>query len=223
MTWQLLSFVLLAYYVYRAASALINFRRFLAIRAALEISLALIGLWWLVVGSPAAIMLSAAIGIAYLPVTIGLTSPSLTYFLAFRYRFAEWISTIIKDRSSYISVSLQTLKEELVWRSAFLHLGRVVDIPDLALVAIGSVMFYLIHWSPKGRIVVLTELELVCFSVLLYVVYVELDTLVGVWVIHFIRNSYLRFYRSNQQRSDYDPLGRTDETLQEQEANDARR
>ncbi|MBU1299114.1 MAG: CPBP family intramembrane metalloprotease [Proteobacteria bacterium] len=202
MTWQLFSFVLLAYYVYRAASAFFDFRRFPAIRAALEISLALIGLWWLVVGSPIVILLSAGIGIAYLPITVGLTSPSLAYVLGFRYKFAEWIFAVVKDRASYLPVLLQTLKEELVWRSAFMYLGRFNNIPDPLLLVVGSILFYLIHWNAKGRVVILTELELLCFSFLLYVVYLELQTLIGVWIIHFIRNSYLRYYRSMMRASE---------------------
>lgn len=196
MTWQLFSLILLVYYVYRVASAFLGFKRFPAIRAAIEIALVLIGLVGLAVGSPGIIIVSAGIGIAYLPITVSLTSPSLAYVLGFRYKFAEWIFAVVKDRASYLPVLLQTLKEELVWRSAFVYLGRFNNIPDHLLLVVGSILFYLIHWNPKGRIVILTEFELLCFSFLLYVVYLELHTLIGVWAIHFIRNSYLRYHRS---------------------------
>ncbi|MGB9774545.1 MAG: CPBP family glutamic-type intramembrane protease [Bacteroidota bacterium] len=199
MIWHLISFALWAYFFCYAAGVVFSFKRVSRVHVAFNILLVLIGLWAFASGSAISIILSSGIGIAYLPLAVGMTCPSLEYFLRFRYKFRIWLNALFKERNAYLPILFNTLKEELVWRSAFVYVGRWNNIPDAVLLVLGSFLFYLVHWNPKSRIVLLTEVEFLCFSCLLYLAYIKLETLVGVWLIHFIRNSYLRFCRSNGQ------------------------
>jgi len=199
MIWHLISLALWAYFFYYTAGVLLSFKCVSPVHVAFSILLVLIGLWVFVFGSAISIVLSSGIGMAYLPFAVGMTSPSFEYFLRFRYKFRIWLNELFKERSVYLPILFNTLKEELIWRSAFVYLGRRNNIPDPILLVLGSFLFYFIHWNPKNRIVLLTEVELLCFCFLLYLVYMELETLPGVWLIHFIRNSYLRFSRSKRQ------------------------
>jgi len=124
-----------------------------------------------------------------------MTSPSFRYFKNFRLELYGWVKSLYHDKKPNILILLQTLKEELIWRSAFTSLCITIDINKSMILVTGGILFYFIHWSAKKRIVVLTEVELLCFSMLTYFVYLELDTFMGAWAIHFIRNSFLHYHR----------------------------
>jgi len=70
-------------------------------------------------------------------------------------------------------------------------------IANIFIIIFGSILFYTIHFKKKQKITLLVELELLLFSVLLYSVYLKTNSLFDIWIIHFIRNAYLDFYKTN--------------------------
>ncbi|WP_434968535.1 CPBP family glutamic-type intramembrane protease [Rosettibacter primus] len=187
-------------YLIRWAPFLINSYLIRIIFAFLEIILLSIGLYNIKIGGFYIIITSPFIAVIYLPLIVLLTSPSFQYFVSYRYRFWNWIKFIVTKYLKTIKILLQTLKEELIWRSAFVVIATILGISNILIVIIGSLMFYFIHWEWKKKIILLQEFELWLFSLLLYMLFLYTNSLLAVWIIHFIRNSYLIFHNLNVKR-----------------------
>jgi membrane protease YdiL (CAAX protease family) len=195
--WELLSYTfILVYFLFLSAKLgflKVQLSRYLFIF--FELYILLIGLYYIQSGSIAAILIFSPFGIIYLPIMFLFTSPSLKYFLRFSYNLLSWIRSVILHPKLYVYILLNTLKEELIWRSAFVNILRSIYTNDLAILLSGSILFYLLHWPKKSKFTFMTEIELYIFSLLLYFLYLRTDSLIVVWIIHFIRNSYLKFFR----------------------------
>jgi hypothetical protein len=195
--WKTISVLLLSFYFIYALSKIFSLRILSQISMALfEICLIILGLIKILVGDVDAIIRSIIYGLLYLPLMVALTSPSVKYFFSFRYQFCFWLKSIFRDFKLYIPILYKTFREELIWRSSLVFLLRFFHLNQVVIFIIGSILFYSIHFNKNAKIVLLTEIELLLFSCLLYVVYLEYNSFLTVWLIHFIRNSYLYFYRS---------------------------
>ena len=115
--------------------------------------------------------------------------------MQFSYNLISWVRSVFSCPKMYVHILLSTLKEELIWRSTFVYILRNIQASDLSILLLGSGLFYLLHWPKKSKIIFMTEFELYLFSFYLYFIYLRTDSLIVVWIIHFIRNSYLKYFR----------------------------
>jgi len=195
--WKAISILLLSFYLIYAFSKIFSVKILPRFWIGLfEICLIFLGLISVLIGDVSAIIGSIIYGLLYLPLMVALTSPSLKYFFSFRYHIINWLKSIFGDIKLYIPILYNTFREELIWRSSFVFLLRFNRINHVIIFIIGSILFYSIHFNKNAKIVLLTEIELLLFSCLLYIVYLEYNSFIAIWLIHFIRNSYLYFYRS---------------------------
>lgn len=152
-------------------------------------------------GSPREILIASFCGLAYLPIMISFTTPSLNYLRLFRFRPGRWINHTIMNGVMSLTILVDTLKEELVWRVALVWLARQMMIDDVLIIFTGALCFYGIHWIPRPLVILMTEFELFLFSLLLYIVYIKTASLIGVWIIHILRNSYIHFCRNGTENA----------------------
>jgi len=143
------------------------------------------------------LFLGIILTLLYIPLMVFLTSPSIRYFLNFKYQLFEWISNIFIFPQKHFKQLILALWEELIWRVAFVLLLQQLGVGDSLIFLCGSVLFYLIHFSFSKKIIILTEFELFLFSCLLYGLYLLTYSLLLVWLIHFLRNSYLQYTRES--------------------------
>lgn len=104
LTLKLISFIISFYYLLYALSSVISsniFPRY--IKVIFEIFLLLTGVYDLKFGSLYSFMLSVLLGFLYLPIMVGLTSPSLNYFFSFRYNILKWIKSIFRQYNFLIN------------------------------------------------------------------------------------------------------------------------
>ena len=148
-------------------------------------------------GSLPEILIATMSGFAYLPIMILCTTPAAFLSRFIRLSPARWIKYAKKNRILSLSILIGTLKEELIWRVALVWLARQMMIGDGIIILTGALCFYGIHWKPQSLVVLMTEIELFIFSLLLYVVYIQTTSLIGVWAIHFLRNTCI-FYCRNE-------------------------
>lgn len=195
--WKAISILFLSFYLNYAFSKIFSLRILPRFWMELfEICLIFLGLIKILIGDLDAIIRSIIYGLLYLPLMVALTSSSLIYFFSFRYHIINWLKSIFRNTKLYIPILYKTFKEELIWRSSFVFLLRFNRINPVIIFIIGSILFYSIHFNKNIKIVILTEIELLLFSCLLYIVYLEYNSFIAVLFIHFIRNSYLYFYRT---------------------------
>jgi len=135
-------------------------------------------------------------GLFYLPAMILMTSANFStamYGIRLIKKLPEYYISFPRKA---IVILLQTFKEELIWRCSFVHLMGEIGVDKIYIAGLGSLLFYLIHWSGERRFILLVQIELFLFSVILYTVYLCTASIFAVWMLHFIRNLYIKFYRS---------------------------
>jgi hypothetical protein len=216
LTWKILSLIFLSYYFVDAAvivgmkiggnreSFQLNNKLFegiftnkRSIKTVFKIVLAALGIYAINWDATLNNYFIIILGILYLPVMVLLTSNGLKYFLRFNYKVVRWIKYIVSDKKKSIIILFRTLWEELIWRCAFVFCMNILSCPNILIISIGSILFYSIHVSAiSKKIVLMKEIELLIFSILLYFTYIKLESLFIVWGIHFIRNSYIKFNKS---------------------------
>ena len=195
--WELLNYLLiLVYLIYLLLKG--NFLRIQLPKIFLqflELIILLIGLNYISLGSTTTVFIFCPFGILYLPIMLLFTTPSLKYFMGFNYNLFSWARSVFFFPKLYVHIFFSTFLEELIWRSTYVNILRNIHINYFSILLSGSILFYLLHWPKKSKFTFMTEIELYIFSLFLYFIYLRTESLVVVWIIHFIRNSYIKFFR----------------------------
>lgn len=132
---------------------------------------------------------------------VALNSPNFAFLLSFKFKIYRWFKSLFTFSNSHKAILIRTLIEELVWRSSFTYICRELGLENVYIIISGSLLFYLIHLDLSKKIIVLSEFELLIFSFLLYFVFISTESIIVVWIIHFMRNSYLQFIKSDKIKS----------------------
>ena len=195
----ILSYTLLVYYLlYPSFNIFLKNKNLRKILTLWELVLLFIGIYAIQTTPAKGVTIYAILGLLYLPIMFILNSSSSRYFFNFRYNFVKWLKSIWSSLNNYLLVLIRTFREELVWRFSFVYLMRDVGFTNNNIILIGSILFYLIHFKKKNKVILLVEFELLLFSFLLYFVYIQTQSVFDVWAIHFLRNSYLDFYKTKK-------------------------
>lgn len=173
-----------------------------SVLALFEIIILFVGIYSIKLGEYYLIIASIFIAIVYLPLMVLLTSPTLNYFLKFNYKWYSWINFIVINKLITIRVLLKTLKEELIWRSAYVEILSSLNVSNPLIIISGTIYFYLIHFKCKKKVILLQELELFLFSFFLILSYILTNSILVVWIIHFIRNSYIIFHKNYVEKNE---------------------
>ncbi|MCP4970934.1 MAG: CPBP family intramembrane metalloprotease [Arcobacter sp.] len=147
------------------------------------------------------IIIYPAISIIYFPFMVALSSPGFKFLLSFKFKIYLWLKSHFTLTRKHKTILINTLIEELVWRSSFIYICSELGFTNIIIIIIGSLLFYLIHLDLSKKIIVLSEIELLIFSFLLYIIFISTESILVVWLIHFMRNSYLQFIKSDKIKS----------------------
>jgi hypothetical protein len=140
------------------------------------------------------------IWIIYLPIMIAMNSGSINHFLRFKYGLIKYCKYLILNKNKSLNCILAVIKEELIWRYEYVYFMQMLEFNKGLIIFVGSVLFYAIHWGKKGKIILLSEIEFLIFSVLLYIVYFYSNSMILLITIHFMRNSYLDFIKYRNEK-----------------------
>ena len=194
--WKWINLFLLLYYpiyVLSGITARVVLPR--TIRAMADLAMVFWGIYAASFGTGYGTLIGVAIGMSYMPLMAAMTVPAHSDWRSFEFRLGGWAESVLGQFHNYMASAINCLREELVWRSAFVFSMRALEVPDVATIAAGSTLFYLLHWRGQKRIVILTELELFLFCALLTGLYLSTMSVLVTWIVHFVRNSYLAFHR----------------------------
>lgn len=130
----------------------------------------------------------------YLPVMILLTAhPGLARKLVCFNRQKPEFSL-----NRQLGILLATLREELVWRLAFVAVLRRISICEYAIIFAGTALFYISHMNLSRRLILPAQIDLLLFSSLLYLLYSKTDSILSVWLVHYLRNAFVTCFRNNR-------------------------
>jgi hypothetical protein len=194
--WKWVNLVLLLYYPIWVLSTITS-RVVLprTIRSMVDLAMVFWGIHAASFGTGYGTLIGVAVGMSYMPLMAALTVPASTDWRSFEFRIGGWGQSILGRFHDYMPSAISCLREELVWRSAFVFSMEALEVPNIATIVAGSTLFYLLHWRGQKRIVILTEVELFLFCTLLFILYLSTMSVLVTWIVHFVRNSYLAFHR----------------------------
>lgn len=158
--------------------------------------LVIMGIYYAKVGSISDIIMYPILSLIYLPFMVAFNSPNFAFLFSYKYRIYEWIKSLFSFNKQIMVTLIQTLVEELVWRSAFIYICNQLGFTAVQILVAGSLLFYLIHLDLSKKIIILSEFELLVFSFILYLIFISTESIITVWIIHFMRNSYLQFIKN---------------------------
>jgi len=129
-----------------------------------------------------------------------MNSGSINLFLGFKYKLIRYCKYLALNKIKSLNCILAVIKEELIWRYEYVYFMQMLEFNKVLIILFGSVLFYAIHWGKTEKIVLLSEIEFLIFSLLLYIIYFYSNSMVLLITIHFMRNSYLDFIKYRNER-----------------------
>ncbi len=139
------------------------------------------------------ILLSVLAGLIYLPLMVHLNPPRQKIRGKQEANFIEWFKTLFLIPKVYRAEFIDTLKEELIWRCALVYLLSSLGLTPWLIMVISGLLFFTVHFDLTTRIIIVAQAELLFLSMLLYLIYLLTGSVMCVLIVHFCRNSYLKF------------------------------
>lgn len=196
--WNLVNVYLFSYYLFAVYYYVFSDKRKYQkkYQSIVQAVLVIIGVYYAKVGSISDIIMYPILSLIYFPFMVAFSSPNFTFLLTYKFRIYEWIKSLFPFNKQIMVTLIQTLVEELVWRSAFIYIFNQFGFTTFQILIAGSLLFYFIHLNLSKKIIILSEIELLVFSFILYLIFISTESIITVWIIHFMRNSYLQFIKN---------------------------